>query len=662
MAEAGVGENEPLINSLVGSLGASGYLDISLSPSNQHIETPEDGRVPMFGLIGPNLKLKRVLKLYYFILIYVLYRFYYNNAGKLATSMLSLAFFPNSSSNGSSNSGDPFSLDHPYFKFLFQMFEYIIPSFLSIIFAFVSDYGKYQRAYLLNYSLGISSFAAFVITICGYVLSVRRFVSTPLPLVLDVVGLPLHKILSVLGLISFEIGLALFIPISLAYGLDLLEGTKWKVAYFYFPLMYVANNVGNAFSYLDYLDATPSHLNINSLICLVVVIIAWVLFIIGRGCRILPDHRSDKDDFTIHEGIKMFYYALKKRMTDKSPRGHWFIQLASVEHFGKYSHEKVQRISAFFRIHFCLILLLLIFTAFQVLETVFPQQGYMLSIPSPVNQTVMYCGSQNTPYIDNLHFINSFGILLCTPLFELLFWNIAFCSKDDTQPKFFKYIKNGLIKNGLQKIIKLIRDYFHSFDPILKKIFWGLFFGLASIICALLVEVIRIVTIPVNQQQINCNPFGFRHKYRISGISIFSQVPQYMLGSLLEVLTLIGIQQFIYFQWFHTFKSSYKSSFLGLFYLYYALGSMLANVTYSLIDSSCQKKYNCQLCFVYNDACSDNDFELTTVIWAVLIMVYLVIIVFFGMFSHYRHFQNKRMHLRGDDFHNQFIDCSQTEG
>ena len=614
------------------------------------VERPDEGKVPMFILFGPKLKLKRIFKLYYFVLVFMTFRVYYNDGGSLMTTIMKLTFYPNGSI-ASEDSGDPFVFDHPYINYWLQSFGFAIPGTLSIIFAYLGDYFKYKRANLINYSLGISCFSAFVKVICGYNLQCTNIYLQDL-----------QKALSIIVLISFVLGLAIYLPTSLAYGLDILQGTSWKVIYLYFPLMYFVNNISALSSYLTYLDPPATLLPINCLINFATVSLAWILCIVGRSCGCISYYdQTMKVDITLIEAISIILYALKKRMSKLRAPGHWFLQMASEKYYGKFKHEKVQIVSSFLRLIFLLSIPLVAYVGSQMIETGFPNQGYMLTIPTLTTQHDMYCDDQKIMYINNLTFINYISIIIAIPFFEYFFWNVSFYVDAQKEPFCIKCIKVVTIRNCAKKTQNSVRDYFHPLDPILKKMFWGLFFGIFSIICAFYVEIARISTID-NYQPIECKKATFNHTYKISGISIFSQVPQYIFSGLLEVLLFVGVQQFVYFQCYTTFKDAFKSFFMSLYYFNICLGIMVSNTVYVLLDRICKPENDCADCVIYNDKCSDSNFGYAWLVWMVFIILYLIIIGIFGTFSHYRYWQAKMMIFKGVDYEDHIASLRDVEG
>ena len=568
------------------------------------------------------------------------------------TTIMKSTFFPNGSSE-SENSGNPFVFDHPYINYWFQSFGFAIPGMLSIIIAFVADYYKYERANLINYSLGISSFSAFVKVICSYNL---QYTNDSLH--------DLQKALSIIVLISFVLGLAIYLPTSLAYGLDILQGTSWKVIYLYFPLMYFVNNISTLLSYLTYLDPPEEYLPNHCLINLATVLLAWILCIIGRSCGFISYYdQTMKVDITLKEAISIIWYALRKRMSNLKVPDHWFLQMASEKYYGEFKHEKVQIVSSFLRLIFLLSIPLVGYVGSQMIETGFPNQGYMLTIPtlSNLSQQEVFCGDQKTIYINNLTFINYISIILAIPFFEYFFWNVSFYVDANKEPYCIKCIKVAGIRNCVKRIQNAVRDYFHPLDPILKKMFWGLFFGLFSIICAFYVEIARISTIDYNYQLYTCEEPNFNHTYKISGISVFSQVPQYIFSGLLEVLLFVGVQQFVYFQCYTTFKDAFKSYFMSLYYFNVCLGIMVSNTVYVFLDQMC-KKNDCGNCVIYNDTCSDQDFGYAWLVWLVFIILYLIIIGILGTFSHYRYWQAKMLIFKGVDYYDHIATLRDVEG
>ena len=635
---------------------SSNYGSIMASYDNvdeeEVIDRPDEGKVPMFVLFGPKLKLKRVFKLYYFILVFMIFRVYYKNGGVLIPTIMKLSFFPKGS-NESENAKNPFVFDHPFINHWFQSFGFAIPGMLSLIIAYVADYFKYQRANLINCSLGISSFSAFVTVICGFIFQYKYIYLQEL-----------QQALSIIVLISFVLGLALYLPTSLAYGLDILQGTSWKVIYLFFPLMYFVNNIIVLLSYSTYLDVPDYFLPYNCLVNLVIVLLAWVLCIIGRSCGCIPNYdQTTKVDITLREAFGIIWYALKERMSKlKAPPGHWFLQIASEKYYGKFKHEKVQIVSSFLRLIFLLSVPLVAYMGYQMVETGFPNQGYMLTMLNLTNlsQHDVYCKDHKYISISDLTIVNRISIIIAIPFFEYFFWNVTFYVDAKKEPFCVKCIKVAKIRKCVKRIQNFVRDYFHPLDPILKKMFWGLLFGLFSIICAFYVEIARVTTIERNYNVYECENSTFNHTYKISGISIFSQVPQYVFSGLLEVLLYVGVQQFIYFQCYTTFKDAFKSFFMSLYYFNISMGIMVANIVYVILDQICNR--DCADCVIYSDTCSDQNFGYAWLVWMVFIILYVILIVILGISSHYRYWEAKMLIFKGVDYDDHMANERDIEG
>ena len=626
-------ENRPLITpARTNSIEDLDSMSIEPSWTYSIIESPmqavkgkDDGKLPMFLIAGPRLKFFRLIQLYSFFLVIFMYQNYLKNGSTLLTRMAEEVFNMNEESGPG-----------PFVVYLMPVFVSSLPMLLSVFFGFISDYMRYQRVYLIGYSCILSSLSAFLLMICGYLIA-----SPSAETFLPTIGFPVTQTFVILSIVFYILGVSIFLPISLAYGLDLLNGTKWEVLYLYFPVFYVVNNLAFFTDYMDYIYLPDGYLKESCIAAFFVVIGTWLLFIIFRLFGIFPTFDTELFDLiSFRKGCEIFMHAFRKRQSgEKSPRGHWFIQLASEAYSGKYPRIQVQMVASFFEINFLLFLLLLLFISTQIMSTLFPQQGLLLNWPYSKDENE-FCTDSKTkdspPTIKSLVFVNWITIVLLTPILECYFYKIVF---------FFNSAENLKLQGGksfFKRILKCFRcfdRYWIPYDPMLKRIFWGSIFGLVSMILAFSVEIGRLNSGHFN---ITChnNITSKPSLYIFSNFTVFSQVPQYVASGILEICSFIGCLHFVYFQSANTYKDSLKGLFFGLFYFYIGIGSTLSLLVYYFMTVMCATvDGGCDYCLSYVSKCSNSRFQFAWIPWAFLMVEFILLVVFFAWFTHYRHWK-----------------------
>ena len=588
----------------------------------ESLQVEEDGLYPIFIIAGPRIKLMRLVRLFCFFTIILLFSVYYINTNQLLQSMAMFIAFNSTSLPG--NNSDVL--------YLMPALLNGLPPLLSVIFGFLSDYTHYQRAYLLSYSFVFSSFSAFCLLICDLLISPGR---------VDLDDKPALFALIYLSVILYIIGMSMFYPISLAYGLDLLEGTKWEVKYLYFPMYYVVNNLGHLGGISYYI-----HFNIKSqlvigyvIFCLMILIM--ILYLVFRLFQIFPvfDKRTKFDVISFRKGVEIFWNSVRVLRTgQKSPRGHWFIQLSSEVYYGKYPREQVQMVASFFEINFLLFFLFFLFSITEAMFALFPRQGYELRFLTDIHE--VKCSTQEEPNgtMVNLIFINFITVVLLTPFIEYYFYKIIFFFNSSENLKAAREKKS--IWRKVLKCLRCFDRYWHVYDPILKRIFWGSIFGLLSIVFALSVEIARshIVSHGICDQPTK--------NFTYSEVSIRSQIPQYTLSGILEIVSYIGCLQFVYFQSNNTYKDQLKGLFFGLFYFYGGLARIICQLTYYLLSVISHSNNN-NICLTHIIPCDDGMTNLSWIPLAILFIASLIVTAAFAVFAHYRHHQLSNISKRG---------------
>ena len=622
-------ECRPLIEN-INNLSTNLYYQNIEPPTTYHIiqtlkltvPGEENGIIPIFLIVGPKVRFIRFVRLISFFLIVLVFNIYAANSQSLLTTMVCKVFYKCSMRLLADQTDRGVAV-----FYLMPLLLSGLPLVLSLLFGFISDYTHYQRIYLISYSLVFASCSSFFLMLCSILLQPPACSCPQIA--------PTTQALIIFSVIFYIIGYAIFLPISLAYGLDLLEGTSWEVKYLYFPIYYVVVKLAQTLGVYSFTYSPESYLKDHCTAVFSIIFSILLLFIILRLFQIFPIFDTKPTGFKVisfRKGIEIFLNALKvRRSGQKSPRGHWFIQLSSDAHYGKYPRKQVQMVASLFEINFLFLFLMFLFTTSQTTLTLFPNQAFLLY--PPISNITEICTDDETLTLTNLNFINFLTIVLCTPFIEYYFYKVIFFFNSPEN------LKNNR-KSFLQKMKKCLRcfdRYWLVYDPILKRIFWGSIFGLISMVFALCVEIARINT---SSSSLTCYNTSPTKVYAFSNLGIFTQTPQYISSGILEILSYIGILQFIYFQSNSTYQDDLKGLFFGLYYFYYGLASVISFTIYALMGFLCTTT-GCGFCLIYVDDCPPSSFPypLVLVPFVVLGFACLVVIAVFAWFAHYRHWQ-----------------------
>ena len=364
----------------------------------------------------------------------------------------------------------------------------------------------------------------------------------------------------------------------------------------------------------------------------------FTLFTLFRLFQLLPSFNKPKefDVISCKKAFEIFKHSLKVYLSgQKSPRGHWFIQLSSDAHYGKYPRKHVQMVASFLEINFLLLFIFTLFTTTQAKLALFPKQGLLLKLP--VSQKTHPPCADETEFMFSLIWINFLTIVLLTPLIEYYFYKIMFFYNS---PENFRNSEQK--KTVWQRTFKCLRCFdrcWHVYDPILKRIFWGSIFGSLSLLFALFVEVARVTTLDDNS---TCTIIKYSQilSYRFSSTTIFVQIPQYIFSGLLEIVSYIGCFHFIYFQSNSTYKDQLKGLFFGLYYFYMGLAIIVSDLVYYAWDVISQKL---NICLSYTSSCGKSNYPLTWIPFVPLVLLSTVVLLIFAFFAHYRHLQLSRI-------------------
>ena len=603
------------------------HASIESSATYSIIETPtkaikivDDGNVPIFLFVGPKIKLLRWVRLVCFFIIYLMFTAYVSNARVLLESITKNIF-----NNGS-------IIDEPNtLTYLLPTLLNGVPPLLSVFFGFVSDYEHHQRTYMLSYSFVSSLSSGFILMLCSFLITLENRY------------LEIQEIMIALILLSITfhiIGVSIFLPISLGYGLDLLEGTKWEVKYLFFPIYYVVQNVAYFAGVLRYVYfPSETYFKESSIAVFSLMVCIFTMFTIFRLLQILPSFHKPKefDVISFKTAFEIFSNSLKVRMKgQKSPRGHWFIQLSSDAHYGKYPRKYVQMVASFFEINILFMFIFMLFTTTQAKLAIFPKQGLLLRLP--VSHMIQSpCPDPSSEFMYSLIWVNFLTIVVLTPFIESYFYKIIFFHNSTENLRNFE--KKKSLWQTFLKCLRCCDRYWHVYDPILKRIFWGSIFSTLSLVSALCVEIARVTTLDLNS---TCEIERYSQvlSYRFSTTSIFAQIPQYVLSGILEIVSYIGCLQFIYFHSNSTYKDQLKGLFFGLYYFYIGLAIVVSNLIYYLFGAISESR---NICLSYTSACDQSDNPLTWILFLPLVMLSSVVLITFACFAHYRHYQLSRI-------------------
>ena len=244
-----------------------------------------------------------------------------------------------------------------------------------------------------------------------------------------------------------------------------------------------------------------------------------------------------------------------------------------------------------------------------------------------------------------MNFFDAFTILLFLPFFEYAFYGATLGYKKEESPWFIncisrRFLPLRVLQSNLLAGHMKVCDYF-SIDSIMKRMYWGLSFAITGVVASLIVEFLQInsnktdVTCPIISSYSNQSN-ATRQKY-VSDLSIFSQIPQYVLFAMFESVTIVGSYQFILYQCNKYFRSSLKGFFFGLHFTYLSLSQTSFAGIFWIIGSFCDNR-DCEHCYLHNGECHNFDnLTKTWVMWAVLLGALVFVFIMYSIVLHYRH-------------------------
>ena len=460
-----------------------------------------------------------------------------------------------------------------------------------------------------------------------------------------------------LSYILFSFSYALSFPFSIIFGLDILHGTQYEMMLLYFSLFYISKNIGALVSYLAYAVIIRDFPYIHCAVTTLVILIALLLMIVGRLKGYFEDSAIVANNFSFYKGLKVFIGACNLKLIRRNKSDFKSLMVYASRKKGyTNSHQQVDRILGMVKINFTLIILIPLLGSYQILYQLFPEQSsflYFLVFPIETNKNY-YCKSSN--YFLSYWFINPLTIIILAPFIEYLFYDIIFDNKRHDLPCWVNCIslRIGFIrKNCAFQFRERLRKHFTLIDPILKRVFWGLPFGLFSAICALIVEVLRTqftVTIECDQDSYSLG----------SVIPLISQIPQYIFSGILEAISAIGLLQYTYYLCSRHFQNSLKGFFFSLFFFYYGVAGVISNIFNMTLDQicsdHCNNSFNVSVstdtasswCLLDTSDCKTSFQKDAWAIWVIVIILYLIMIPLFYAFSHNKHWEIVRGGERED--------------
>ena len=452
----------------------------------------------------------------------------------------------------------------------------------------------------------------------------------------------------------FWFSYALSNPFLITFGLEILHGTQYEMLLLYFPLYYISRNVGISVSYLVFFKIVNEYPYIHCAVTTFVILIALLLTVFGRWKGYFKDSAVVPNKFSFYSGLLTFLGAFKRKFIYRNKQDLKSLMLFTAGKKGYDNpHDLVDKTRAMFKINFILIILIPLLSSYQILEQLYPQQAYYLNFlgkpNTDKNNADYYCHSNN--YFLSYWFFNPLTIVILGPFIEYFFYDVIFDNKRSDVPCWVNCISLRIrfirVNYGF-RFRERLRKHFTLVDPLLKRVFWGLPFGLLSAICALIIEVLRI------KSHIEILDCGDNVHSPNSIIPLLTQIPQYILSGILESISTIGLLQYTYYLCSKHFQNSLKGFFFSLFYFYYGVAGFLSNMfnfTFNQICSDhCQNHgivsmsndTTSRWCILDSADCETSLLSNAWAIWVIVIGLYLIMIPMFYLLSHMNHWKMVR--------------------
>ena len=454
-----------------------------------------------------------------------------------------------------------------------------------------------------------------------------------------------------LSYLLFTFSFALSYPFLITFGLDILHGTQYEMLLLYFPLFYISRNVGISVSYLVFFKIVDDYPYIHCAVTTFVTLIALLLTVLGRWKGYFKDSAVVANNFSFHKGLIVFLGAFKRKFIFRNKPNFQELMLltARKKRYG-IPHDLVDKTLAMIKINSILMILIPLLGSYQILEQLYPQQAYYLNfLAKPITNeknTNYYCNSSN--YFLSYWFFNPLTIVILGPFIEYFFYDIIFDNKRIDLPCWVNCISLRIrfirVNCGF-RFRERLRNHFTLVDPLLKRVFWGLPFGLLSTICALIVEVLRI---EYDSEILDC---GNNVHSPNSLVPLITQIPQYIFSGILEAISTIGLLQYTYYLCSKHFQNSLKGFFFSLFFFYYGLAGCISNIFNFSIDQICFdhcrnhgivsiiNDTTSSWCLIDSTNCETSLLSNTWAIWVIVISLYLIMIPVFYYLSHKNHWK-----------------------
>ena len=591
----------------------------------------ENNHVKICVIFGPKIPPTQRRGMFLLLAIVAMQRFFYYNCQALLSDILSYAM--------------PEFHNEYSFTLAIQ-----VPLILSSLFGLFFDKWRLRRGKLVLLSLVVYILSSVSLLI-GTGLVFYHFQSHGYVKIneMPIVFIYLIRTFLFLSLILFVIATVIFKPISLVYGLDLLYDAPQVASLLYLALSYLAFNFGNMFAYLRFISFKPEANIYHAIIMFVVILIAGILFYVGRYIQWLDDLIVVKSEYSFCSGIGVFCQSLVRLFYCKKsgiPNNKSFLHLASKEFGGSFDSNLVLMVESMALLNISLSLLLPFFGLFFANFVLFSQQSNVLFLPGIIDYANSTCHKDHLEYtyFSSLKFVDSLTILLFLPLFEFVFYDVTFGYKKDKLPWFVRCFSSKfkclrVFRSNIIQIRIRIRTYFFSVDTIMKRMYWGLTFAILGVSASLLVEIFQIQSFKSN---VTCNTGkSTTHDY-VSDLSVFSQIPQYIFFAIFECFTMVGSFQFIFGQCSNYFGSSMKGFFFGLYFSYLALSQTFFAGIFWVVGSMCKGK-DCEHCYTHNSHCTNfNHLTKTWMMWVILLVLLIVLVLLYFFIVHYRHWKYSR--------------------
>ena len=502
----------------------------------------------------------------------------------------------------------------------YRLFNYIKgPSsghaFYSLSFVFSPIFGVLADRYIGRYKIISFGMITLFVSSCAFIL----FFLTTHHIHVGIETEPYTIGFSII-ITFYVIGLSSLLPLLLPYGVDQMEGASEQSLKSYFTWFFGVLNLSAFFSYLYYVGFTDVqgislyHIdkkNLNHIVYILItgslvgtfaVFIAIVLhkFLIETKRLIAYSPSGDPLGMIWRITLGAFRkYSLRKqpsvvRQMQYFEGSQKLLDFAKTDDLNTFEH--VENVKTFFRI----IPLLLALIPYFAVTTI--------STGSYIEQNIyLFDRFEDATVIPQL--IDPLTIIILVLIFEF---------------------------NPVKKRFK--------FSSILQRVYIGVLFALASLICSTIVEFISTFvnnplptdhTTPlINITSPLLHPDRTVDNVKLLLFKITFQIPQFLLMGISEFLAVIGTFEFIYAQ----SPQEMKCFIYGLFQCIRGLGFLTPFIVHKIIQAStCRCALcTCDTCATYNYLCKNKPTMVayTYLVGSVLFTVYVVALAFF--FKNYK--------------------------